>query len=405
MCLAASLSILSLALSITGSPVEVRNSLVTIPLTRRLNFSNGTIDFLQHDKARLAAFRGYNMHDRLFFDYRVQVGIGNPPTTYSLVLDTGSSITWVGTGKSYVRTGTSVNSERLIKVKYGHGQDTGTQSSFLGTIFYDTVTLGGGVTVTGFPLGVAFIWNGFDSGEDGIFGIGPEDLTRGTMPHDLEGTIPTFTDYLYKQRKIGRHVVGIFFQPVTTEPDSEIGTLTFGGTDRTKYVGTVLYTPITAMPPASRFWGINLSITYGSREILGFTAGIVDTGTTFLHIASDAYISYKAATGSTYDPPTGLLRITTRRYSALQNLEFHIEGQMFSLTPNAQIWPRSLNYKLDGGAPRAIYLIVIDSGMPSGRGDDFTVGHTFIQRFYTVFDRDNSLVGFAATPFSEAITN
>ncbi|KAG2357795.1 aspartic peptidase domain-containing protein [Suillus spraguei] len=330
MCLAASLSILSLALSITGSPVEVRNSLVTIPLTRRLNFSNGTIDFLQHDKARLAAFRGYNMHDRRA-DNSIPVktiGIGNPPQPTAWFLDTGSSITWVGTGKSY---------------------DTGTQSSFLGTIFYDTVTLGGGVTVTGFPLGVAFIWNGFDSGED-----------------DLEGTIPTFTDYLYKQRKIGRH-------PALRNQTAKSETLTFGGTDRTN--------PITAMPPASRFW------------ILGFTAGIVDTGTTFLHIASDAYISYKAATGSTYDPPTGLLRITTRRYSALQNLEFHIEGvPNVSLTPNAQIWPRSLNYKLDGGAPRAIYLIVIDSGMPSGRGDDFTVGHTFIQRFYTVFDRDNSLV-------------
>ncbi|KAG2364351.1 aspartic peptidase domain-containing protein [Suillus spraguei] len=402
--LAASLSILFLALSITGSPVEVRNSLVTIPLTRRLNFSNSTIDFLQHDKARLAAFRGYNMHDRRadnsipvktsFFDYHVQVGIGNPPTTYSLVLDTGSSITWVGTGKSYVRTDTSVNSERLVEVKYGYR-----------TIFYDTVTLGCGVTVTEFPLGVASTRNGFDSGEDGIFGIGPEDLTRGTMPQDLEGTIPTFTDYLYKQRKIRRHVVGIFFQPVTTEPDSEVGELTFGGPDRTKYVGRVAYTPITAVPPASRFWGINLSITYGSREILGFTAGIVDTGTTFLHIAPDAYIKYKDATGGAYDPPTGLLRITTRGYSALQNLEFHIGDQMFSLTPNAQIWPRSLNYKLNGGAPRAIYLIVDDGGMRSGRWGDFIIGYTFIQRFYTVFDRYNSRVGFALTPFSEAITN
>ncbi|KAG2354885.1 hypothetical protein BDR07DRAFT_1493962 [Suillus spraguei] len=33
-----------LAFSITGLPVDVRNSLIILPLTRRLNFSNGTIN-------------------------------------------------------------------------------------------------------------------------------------------------------------------------------------------------------------------------------------------------------------------------------------------------------------------------------------------------------------------------
>src|SRR6267154_5661331 len=47
------LTTLLLALSIVASPV-VPNSTVTLPIARRLNTSNGT---LQHDRARLAALK------------------------------------------------------------------------------------------------------------------------------------------------------------------------------------------------------------------------------------------------------------------------------------------------------------------------------------------------------------
>ncbi|KAG2067980.1 hypothetical protein BDR04DRAFT_1104190, partial [Suillus decipiens] len=91
--LAASLLTVFLALSTTGSSVvEVHHSLITLPLTRRLNFSSGTIDFLQHNKAHVMAFRDYNTHGRhtdsilvktstSFSSYQVQVGVGIPPTT------------------------------------------------------------------------------------------------------------------------------------------------------------------------------------------------------------------------------------------------------------------------------------------------------------------------------------
>ncbi|KAG2364323.1 aspartic peptidase domain-containing protein [Suillus spraguei] len=411
MFLAASLLTLFFPLSITGSPVEVRNSVITLPLTRRLNFSNGTIDFLQHDKARLAAFKGYNTHDRradsvpvksTFLEYSVAVGIGSPPTTYNLVVDTGSPITWVGASTPYVRTDTSIDSGRTAEVKYGF-QAVDIQSSFSGPIFYDTVTLGDGLTVIWFPLGVASTWPGFNGGEDGILGIGPEDLTSRTIKDDPDETIPNFTDYLHLQRKISRNVVGIFFQPVTREPDSQFGELTFGGTDSTKHVA---YTPITTTHPASRYWGINQRITYGRTRILDATAGIVDTGCTFLYIASDAYANYQAATGATVDQATGLLRISISRYSILQNLDFHIGGQIFSLTADAQIWPRSLNTKLTGGVVGAIYLIVQNIGTHFKQGPyDFINGYTFIQRFYTVLDRSTARVGFAKTQFTDATTN
>jgi hypothetical protein len=48
-----------------------------------------------------------------------------------------------------------------------------------------------------------------------------------------------------------------------------------------------LHSPITKTYPAREFWGIDQSIQYGkSTSILKTTAGIVDTGTTLIYIAT-----------------------------------------------------------------------------------------------------------------------
>ncbi|KAG2359224.1 aspartic peptidase domain-containing protein [Suillus spraguei] len=359
--------------------VEVCNPFITLPLTRRLNFSNSTINFLQCDEARLH-----------FFDYRVQVGIGEPPTTYNLLVNTGSSIIWVGTSTPYKRTSTSVMSEWHIKVDYS-AVDTDPQSFFSGPMFYNTITLSGGLTITWFQLGVASSWWGFHEGEDGIFGIGPKELSHGAIENDQDGMILSFTDYLYIQGKIGQQVVDIFFQPITREPDSEFGELTFAR-------------PIIAMPPSLHYWGINQRITYSQTPILGFIAGIVNTGTTFLYLASNAFAKYEAATSATWDQTTCLLHISPDQCNALWNLNFYIGHEcqfcqpfhplIFSLTPDAQIWPHSLNTKLIG-----------DTGTRSGQGFDFIIGYTFMQHFYTLFDSSSSLISFARTPFTYATTN
>jgi len=104
------------------------------------------------------------------------------------------------------------------------------------------------------------------------------------------------------------------------------------------------------------------------------------------------------------DSATGLLKITTSQYNALKPLSFNINGQTFSLSPNAQIWPRSLNSAI-GGTAGSIYLIVGDIGTISGLGLDFINGYTFLERYYTTYDTANHRIGFAATPYTSATTN
>jgi cathepsin E len=119
---------------------------------------------------------------------------------------------------------------------------------------------------------------------------------------------------------------------------------------------------------------------------------------------SDAFKRYERATGGVNDRNTGLLRITSAQFSKLQTLNFNINGVAFGLTPNAQIWPRSLNADI-GGVSGDIYLVTNDIGSDTGSGLDFINGMTFLERFYAVFDTANKRVGFATTSFTSATTN
>jgi pepsin A len=130
-------------------------------------------------------------------------------------------------------------------------------------------------------IGVASDSTGLD-GLDGLLGLGPVDLTEGTVSNANQ--VPTVTDNLYTQQTISSEVLGVFFAPASSEDSS--GELTFGGYDASKFTGSISYAPITSTSPASAYWGIDQSISYGTTTILSTTAGIVDTGTTLILIAS-----------------------------------------------------------------------------------------------------------------------
>ncbi|KAJ6561817.1 acid protease [Mycena capillaripes] len=380
-----------------------------LPFTCRVQ-AHGTKSILAVDQARAAKLlTGVHAHGPLAFrskhnsvdvtdaavTYTISVGVGSPPTDYTLLIDTGSSNTWVGAGKAYTPTSTSTDTRNTVNVSYGSG-------SFTGTEFIDQVTLGPDLVIQEQSIGVSSQATGFND-VDGILGIGPADLTSGTV--QSTSTVPTVTDNLFQQGTIPTESIGISYTPSTSGTDIANGELTFGGTDSSKFTGDISFVPITQTSPASNYWGIDQSVTYGTdTQILNLTAGIVDTGTTLLLLATDAFQAYQQATGATADQTTGLLTVTDSQFADMQSLFFQIGDQTLELTPNAQIWPRALNSTL-GGDEDKIYLITADLGSNSGSGLDFIDGFGFLQRFYSVFDTTNSQVGFATTEFTDATTN
>lgn len=82
--------VLLLASSIAASPVEIRNSPISLPIARRLSTSGGTINLLQHDLARVAALKDRSASSNDYHSvpaingavtYIAKVGVGSPATT------------------------------------------------------------------------------------------------------------------------------------------------------------------------------------------------------------------------------------------------------------------------------------------------------------------------------------
>lgn len=146
-------------------------------------------------------------------------------------------------------------------MSYGSG-------SFSGTEYYDSVTLAPGLTIENQSIGVARNSSGFHD-IDGILGIGPADLTKGTVSN--KQTVPTVTDNLSKAGTISSDAIGIFYSPAGKGGGE--GELTWGGVDKTKITGDINYVPITQTAPANRYWGIDQTITYDGKTIVPLSAG------------------------------------------------------------------------------------------------------------------------------------
>ncbi|KAL5492342.1 hypothetical protein ACEPAI_3789 [Sanghuangporus weigelae] len=413
-------TVLLLALSVVGSPVDTGNDASTGNLPFSLKLSLNGMKLPELDRARASHFfthgkqleassskdtketlsrlnrRASNVNvTNTAVMYVANVDIGNPATSYTLLIDTGSSNTWIGANKTYSTTKVSKGTGQTFNVTYGSGNVTGSE-------YIDTLALSSSLVIDQQSIGVATSSNGL-TGLDGILGLGPVDLTQGTVSDTSK--VPTVADNLYSQKKINTEVVGISFNPATSASETN-GEMTFGGDDSSKYDGAITYASVTKQSPAKRYWGYEQTVTYGSsgEKVLSSTAGILDTGTTLLLLATDAFNRYKSLTGATYDQGTGLLMISSSQYQNLQSLYFQVNKAKFELTPNAQIWPRSLNTYI-GGTNQNIYLIVSDLGTNSGRGLDFINGYTFLERFYSVYDTTNKRIGLATTSNTKATTN
>ncbi|KAI8996661.1 aspartic peptidase A1 [Trametes punicea] len=389
---------------------------VALPLAKRFN-STGSANVVRFDQARARAIRartqqtsgdgaigtGFSSDEEFDTEgtsqavsYVVTVSIGEPSTDYQLLVDTGSSNTWVGAGKRFVPSTSTQFTNGVVEVQYGSG-------SFIGVEVFDTITLANGLTIQNQSIGVAITSQGFD-GLDGILGIGPRDLTCGSLLTSPDECFNTVIDNAWDAGSLSVYEVGISFHP-SQYINQKNGELTFGGVDPSKYRGSLQYVPLTTTDPAAEFVGYEQSITYGDMDhVLMRTSGILDTGTTLVLLASDAFERYQELTGGVPDNATGLLRITQEQYGNLQNLKFNIGDAEYALTPDAQIWPRALNEAI-GGDTEGIYLIVNDLQSESGGGLDFINGMSFLERFYAVYDIGSSRVGFAETPYTGADTN
>jgi hypothetical protein len=267
----------------------------------------------------------------------------------------------------------------LVSIIYGSG-------SFFGTEYTDKVSFGG-LTVSSQSIGSASQSSGF-SGVDGIIGFGPVDLTQNTVSN--ADTVPTFLNNLYSQGSISTEVLGVSFRK---EPGSATnntnGELTLGGTDSSKYSGSITYFPKLKSGDASLFWGIAIaSFTYGWTTLGSSASGIVDSGTTLIYIPTSAYNKFLSASGGKTDILSGLAEFTIKPTS---NFGIKFGSTTYTLTPSQYLVPTA-QYSYYGLSSGKYYAWINDGG---SSGVNTIIGQKFLENYYAVFDTTNSRIGFA----------
>jgi len=374
---------LVLLLSVKGAHVEITDSLISLAI--RADLSPASLsNFLTKDRQRVNSLilsRSTDRHSKRAASsnvsitntgvaYTANVGIGCPPTQYTITVDSSTAFTSINTYKP------TACSQQIIP-------PPGTA----GKAYTDTITLSPSLVATGQDILVPSNPVGID-----LLGLGPGN-----------GSLVT---RLFNQGQIPADNLAYSFAP-SNQTSNINGELTFGGVDPSKFTGNVTFTPAASTLLEEGLWGFTQSVHYGSgTPIMSSTGGIVDTGTTLLYLATDAFQKYQAATGAVLDRSTGFLKVTNAQLSAMKSLFFVVEGIAFEFTANAQLFPRALNTFI-GGTSTGNYLIISDLGATGINipGVGFINGFTWMERFYTVLDNGNERISFANTPFTNATVN
>ncbi|KAG6834476.1 hypothetical protein H0H93_009425, partial [Arthromyces matolae] len=296
--------VLALTTRSMANPVA-RESIVTLPLRKHFTSPNPNgkrfVSGARYASASPHSKAYDESIDHGLWAYTATVGVGNPPQPHELLIDIGSSNTWVNATTPYVVSNTSIRTEDGFALGYGSG-------GVIGWEYLDQFSLGDDFVLHNQSIGVA-----------NSVGLGRTDLTNGngTLWPSTTATIPTVIDNAYEQGLISSKILGLYFEPSTEQEVENWGEATFGGFDKAKVVGDLTYAPLTQAYPANIMWGVDLGITYGKHhtQIMNTTAGIIDCGkppryrhsfedltgiigTTFIYIAADAYARYIEATGA-----------------------------------------------------------------------------------------------------------
>lgn len=373
------------ATSALATPVAPRAKTITVPVQLKNNVKS-VKNLVAQGQARIQKINGgvhFNKDassgtvTNEDVSYIAPVKIGG--TTYDLIVDTGSSNTWCGAQSACEPSSTGQDTGNSVKVSYGSG-------SFSGEEYTDTVSFGG-LTVQGQSVGAASSSTGFN-GVDGIIGFGPVDLTENTVSG--VSSVPTFMDNLYSQGSISTEVLGVSFRPESGSDTSDSnGELTLGGTDSSRYSGSISYFPQLQSGAAAAYWGISIAkMTYGSTTLSSSTSGIVDTGTTLIYIPSSAYSRFLSAAGGKTDSSSGLAVFSTKPTA---NVGITFGSTTFTLTPAQYLVPQA-QYSFYGLSSGKYYAWINDGGT---QGVTTIIGQKFLENYYSVFDTTNARIGFA----------
>lgn len=310
--------------------------------------------------------------------YFAEIGLGTPPQTFKVVLDTGSSNLWVPSKECtsiacYLHSKYDSDASASFKsngtdfaITYGSG-------SVEGFISQDDLQLAGlQISNQGFgeatsEPGLTFAFGKFD----GILGLGYDSIA---VDHTVPPIYNAIKQGLLDEPKFAFH---LGFDGEETSG----GTATFGGVDDSLFEGKLTYLPVRR----KAYWEVKFdSLSLGEDTAKLNIGAVIDTGTSLITLPSDLAEIFNAQIGAEKSW-SGQYTVDCSKRDVLPDLTFTFDGYDFSIS--------AYDYILDLGGSCISTITPMD--IPEPVGPLAIVGDAFLRRYYSVYDLGHDAVGLA----------
>lgn len=320
--------------------------------------------------------------------YVGNIEIGNPPQSIPVIFDTGSGNLWVNSSqcnspgcKSHVSY--NRDASKSFK-KIGLGVEVTFGSGVVeGELNEDIISIGG-LEIKDQKFGEIISETGdvFNEGYfSGILGLGYSDMAA-------YNTVPVM-DSIINNKLLETNIMTFFY----SYNENTDGQVTLGHIDSTKYSGEIKYFKLIE----KYYWTISIKDILYDGKSLGLCPNnckaIIDTGTTLI-------------TGPNDDLNSLLNAIPVD--NSCNNLSQAGDITFIFNTDLGNAYNQEVEYKISAKEYVAntenntvCRAMMMPLEVPLDHGPAWVLGNVFMQKFYTIFNRDNDSVGFALALHSE----
>lgn len=312
--------------------------------------------------------------------YFTTISLGTPAQEFKVILDTGSSNLWIPSAEcgslacflhakyDHQASSTYKANGSSFAIKYGSG-------SLEGYVSTDHLGIGDLIIpdqdfaeATNEP-GLAFAFGKFD----GILGLGYDTISVNHMVPPVYNAI---------NKDLLDEPVFAFYLGDTAKSEEDGGAATFGGIDKSKFIGDVTYLPVRR----KGYWevsldGVGLGTEYAD---LDHTGAAIDTGTSLITLPSGLAEIINAEIGATKSW-SGQYTLECDTRASLPDFTFTLGGHNFTIT--------AFDYTLEVSGSCISAFTPMD--FPEPMGPLAIVGDAFLRRYYSVYDLGKDRVGLA----------
>jgi hypothetical protein len=320
-------------------------------------------------------------------EWLTPVQIGNPPRTFQIDLDTGSSDLWVYGSKAATAGGSrnpynaseSNTCEKMAGAKWSIVYGDGSGAS--GHVVKDTVSIGG-LSVEAQAVQVADkVDESFATQQDldGLLGLGFNAINTVTPKKQK-----TFFDNAKTE-----HGTGVFTADLKHDAP---GTYTFGVINKTAYEGDITYTTVDSSTGMWTFTSTGYTVGKGNVTKTPITA-IADTGTSLMFLpeaVNKAY--YSQIDGAKIDATAGgyVFPCNTK----MPDFTFYV-GETGITVPGAYMNFAPLEGPVPGEKEGKREVGSCYGGLQSSAGEINIFGDIALKAAFVVFDAEKTRIGFA----------